>query len=134
MNICRFLADAPNIPYFFQKLPVLFGDLFLGLPCKRKPTVLLIFVCFILLKNQVSILPEVKGAALEKLGIFCGRPVVVFISCHGSFLLFLVGQELTIPQRQELNFFQTRGKEIISLIKTPQNGEKSNTPMGEILG
>lgn len=46
------------------------------------------------------------GRNLEKLGIFCGRPVVVFISCHGSFLLFLVGQELTIHQQQELNFFQ----------------------------
>ena len=100
------LPLPPDLFGPLEKLLVLFGDLLLGLAGEGHPPVLAVLIGLIFLEDQVSVLAEIEGATLEKLGIFCGRPVVVFISCHGSFLLFLVGQELTIHQQQELNFFQ----------------------------
>ena len=75
------LPLSPDLFRPFQELLVLFGNLFLGLAGEGHPPVLVVLIGLILLEDQVSVLAEIEGAALEDICVFRRRRVA-FTFCY----------------------------------------------------
>ena len=75
------LPLSPDLFGPFEKLFVLFDNLFLGLAGEGHPPVLVVLIGLILLEDQVSVLAEIEGAALKDFGVFRRRRVA-FTFCH----------------------------------------------------